>query len=444
MRLNAAALSLFSLLFAATGCGGGGSKSEVFIGTLSYPITPIAVLEQRTVTPRMSGFEDHAAQCRLLSGNVPPGMQMSSNCDISGVPTGTGTYSFSFQLTANGIDKETLGQGSIRVAPPTLEYKYSPKYDTTSTLLKNLLSTSDVVVDTPVINAGRVWPASVIAPVAWKFLATPGTLPPGLQINATTGVISGQPTQEGIYQSSIVATLNSSYGNVVLPIVTYTMEVRPLTLGYSYDGTPGYSRSPLYVGFPHSNTPYISPGSTNGIASTLSDFTTRTVLPTGLVFNAATGVISGTPKALTKIYSFALRYETSVVFDISAIGHQNNSAAPIPVSTRFSENFELAFYYYYGTSVYDYVFAGTVGSVLGIPPVIKSTSVPVNYVLTRQFSTVNSGSCGWDFGLVLDTASGAITGAPNRTGKFVCTVLANVAMNGTSWKQSIPVTFDIK
>ena len=68
----------------------------------------------------------------------------------------------------------------------------------------------------------------------------------------------------------------------------------------------------------------------------------------------------------------------------------------------------------------------------------------VNYVPTRQFSTVNSGSCSWDIGLVLDTTSGAITGAPNKKGKFDCTVLVNVAMNGTSWKQSIPVTFDIK
>ena len=444
MRINAAVLSLLSLLFLATGCGGGGSKSELFFGTLSYPITPIAILEQRTVTPSMSGFEDHAAQCKLLSGNVPPGMQMSSNCDISGIPTSTGTYSFSFQLTASGIDKETLGQGSIRVAPPTLEYKYSPKYDTTSTLLKNLLSTSDVVVDTPVINAGHAWPASLITPVAWKFQATAGTLPPGLQINATTGVISGQPTREGAYKISIVATLNSSYGEVVLPIVSYTLEVRPLTLGYSYDGTPGYSLSPLYVGMPHSNTPYISPGSTNGIANTLSDFTTSTVLPTGLSFNAASGVISGTPQALTKIYSFALRYETSVVFDISAIGHQNNSAVPVPVSTRFSEPLELAFYYYYGATVYDFVFSGFVGSALSTPPVIKATSVPVNYVPTRQFSTVNSGSCSWDLGLVLDTTSGAITGAPNKKGKFDCTVLVNVAMNGTSWKQSIPVTFDIK
>lgn len=208
MRTSAAVLSLFSLLSAATGCGGG-SKSEVFFGILSYPITPIAVLEQHTVTPSMSGFEGHAAQCRLLSGSVPPGMQMSSNCDISGIPTGAGAYSFSFQLTAIGIDKETLAQGTIRVTPPTLQYKYSPQYDTTGTLLKNLLSTSDAVVDTPVINAGRAWPASSVAPVTWKFQATAGTLPPGLQINATTGVISGQPTTEGTFHSSIVGTLRT-------------------------------------------------------------------------------------------------------------------------------------------------------------------------------------------------------------------------------------------
>lgn len=447
------------LLFLLASCGGGGPGSSQTISTFgffSYPSSSITVFEQKTIIPNTSGFENHPPQCTLMTGSVPTGMQMSQDCNIVGVPTSVGTYSFSFKLTRSGSNTETKGNASITVIVPSLKYQYASRISTPVNPVVNLLTTSEIVFDAPVLNVSSPWPQSSISPVVWKYQMTSGSLPPGLKMDATTGVISGQPTKEGSYWGIVQATVSSSFGDLVLTSVPYSIDVTRLKLTYSYS-------SGLFVGWPFKDVPVITPTMTNSVANFFTDFawtvkstiytfgsdkiptaTTTPGVPVGLTLNPVTGEISGTPFAPTKIYTFYHRNDYSIEFTVTAKAHQNNAAAPIPVSARFSLFLQLPFYYYYGTSVENYIFSGTVNNPLPILPIIKEPTTTDGFIPTRQFSTINSPTCTWDFGLVLDAITGNITGTPKKIGKFDCEVMANVNFNGTSWKQSIPITFDIK
>src|SRR6185369_11347013 len=120
------------------------------------------------------------------------------------------------------------------------------------------------------------------APYGWRVVA--GSLPSGLSLNQTTGVISGTPT------SAISANLTIAVSdtNAASTSGAFTVQVLPAGLAISSalqmpNGT---------VGSPYSTTLAASGGT--------QPFTwqvTAGALPSGLALNATTGVIAGTPTA---------------------------------------------------------------------------------------------------------------------------------------------------
>ena len=109
-----------------------------------------------------------------------------------------------------------------------------------------------------------------------SFSASP--LPAGVVLNTTTGALTGTPTTVGTTTVTLGATNAIGTGNATLTITVAAL------------ATPGISNSPLTasgtVGTPFSFTITASSSPTSFGASPL---------PGGLVFNATTGVISGTP-----------------------------------------------------------------------------------------------------------------------------------------------------
>jgi hypothetical protein len=202
-------------------------------------------------------------------GNLPPGLTLDGVFGrISGTPTASGTFPFQLMvtdnngLTATGSLSITIGTGgSITIAPATL----------------------------PGATVGTAYSQTLTASggqAPYTFAIITGSLPVGLTLNATTGVISGTPTLPGSAGFTVQATDSTRATGQAALSIAVTGAVGPVTITTTSlpDGTVGtaYSQTVAATG---GTTPY-----------TFS-ITTGT-LPAGLTLDPASGTISGTPTAV--------------------------------------------------------------------------------------------------------------------------------------------------
>lgn len=131
-----------------------------------------------------------------------------------------------------------------------------------------------------------------LAAFTWAIIS--GTLPTGLTINSSTGVISGTPTDTTYTTRSITVQVTDGQGRTASSAQSITYRDFPdmvaSTLGYSWR-TVAYSAAA-----PAGNT-----ASTHALTYTI----TAGTLPTGVTINSSTGTISGTPTS-TSYSSIAL------------------------------------------------------------------------------------------------------------------------------------------
>uniref|UniRef100_UPI0037C5313D GEVED domain-containing protein n=1 Tax=Prosthecobacter sp. TaxID=1965333 RepID=UPI0037C5313D len=118
----------------------------------------------------------------------------------------------------------------------------------------------------------------------YTYALNSGTLPSGVTLNASTGVLSGTPNFAGTFNFTLKATdANGCVGTKTYAVVMTcpTISITPTTLT---TGTVG--------------TAFSQTLSASGGASPYGSWTvTSGTLPAGLTLNASTGVISGTPTA---------------------------------------------------------------------------------------------------------------------------------------------------
>jgi len=202
----------------------------------------------------------------ILSGRLPTGLTLGTNGTISGTPTQSGSYSFTVQVEDSGGSKGRRNyslsvSGALRITPTTL----------------------------PTATVGVAYSRTLIASgglPAYTFQlspSSPGALPPGLTL-LSTGDISGIPTSAGTYYFRILVADTGSHSGEH----DYTFVVSPVGgSGFAID-TPTLAPAALGIA-------YVATFAVRGGQAPYTWSLSSGRLPPGLTFNAANGLIAGSP-----------------------------------------------------------------------------------------------------------------------------------------------------
>jgi glucose/arabinose dehydrogenase len=218
----------------------------------------------------------------------------------------------------------------------------------------------------------------------YTYTVSLGTLPPGLALNGSTGVISGTPTTAGTYNFTITATDADTCTGVrdySIDITCASIVLAPPSLA---DGT---------VGDPYSETVTASGGT-----APYTYAVTAGALPPGLSLDSATGDITGTP-TLAGTFNFVITATDANTCTGSRIYFIAVADVGCPV-------IDLA-----PATLPD----GVVNSPYTQTIVASGGSAPYTYA-------VSSGAL--PDGLSLDSGTGVISGTPTAAGSFDFTIMA--------------------
>ena len=222
----------------------------------------------------------------IVTNSLPPGLKLnSSNGSITGTPTTAGVFTFSAQVT-DSLGNKVIGTFTITIGQAPL-------------VLCCVSSTCGTVGSA---YSGSI-PASGGTP-GYTFSISSGTLPPGLTLNPTNGIISGIPTTAGTFPITIKVT-DSTAGTSLTATANCSIKISPqaLSLGCVANKTAQMGVS------------YLSGFTASGGTAPYTYSISCGVLPCGLSLNPTTGAVTGTPtKAAT--YSF-----TAKVIDSTAGTH---------------------------------------------------------------------------------------------------------------------------
>ena len=312
----------------------------------------------------------------LASGTLPAGLMLDPTTGlISGTPTGPGGM-FSFSVTATDTDGRTAT---------------SPVF--TGTVTAPLAVTTTAI---PPVSKGVPYSAT-IATTGGRgpntFVLNSGPLPAGLMLDSATGTISGTPTTDGPFSFSVtaqdadgrMADSPTFSGTVADPLALAPTTLAPTTLGQTFTQTET---------------------TTGGEAPDMFAVTAG-MLPAGLMLNATTGVISGSPTT-----------DGPVMFTVTATDAAGRTAAEP-----------------YTGQVVDPLAITT--PTLAAPTRGQPYTQPVVATGGRGPDTFAVASGTLPAGLMLDPTTGVISGTPTTDAPFSVTVQVTDADGRTA---SVPYT----
>jgi uncharacterized repeat protein (TIGR03803 family) len=204
-----------------------------------------------------------------VAGGLPKGLAFNPAGVLTGIPTQFGLYHLAFQVS-----------DSTTPNPQTESIALDLTVDSGLTLFTGL---PNPLIGQPYSQA--ISASGGLTPYTFKLVS--GALPPGLQFNATAGVISGTATQAG--QASFDITVTDSENPKAMVTQTFS-----LTTGAKLEITsPGFLPD-ASVGIPFS-TSLTAVGGTGPYFWSLGDNTgPYRQVPQGLTLSTA-GVLAGTP-----------------------------------------------------------------------------------------------------------------------------------------------------
>ncbi len=307
----------------------------------------------------------------LAVGTLPSGLTLSAAGQVSGTPTQAANSSITVQVKDSASPAATATKAlsiSVVVTGGTLQI--------TTASLPN--GKANVAYSTTLAAIGGT------KPYIWSISA--GSLPSGLALNSSSGVVSGTPTQSGGFSVTFQAKDSAGAPQTATKALSLTVAaaVTPVQIT-----TASLSSGPA-------NSPYGATLSASGGTTPYTWSLSSGTLPTGLTLNSSTGQIGGTPtQAATSSFTVQVK----------------DSTAPAQTATK--------------------ALSITITAV--VPPVQITTSALAGAQVSATYSASLAASGGktpysWSLsagtlpaGLSLN-ASGQITGTPTASGTVSFTV----------------------
>jgi hypothetical protein len=293
-----------------------------------------------------------------------------------------GTYSVAYTPSTAGVDtlSITLDGAAISGSPysSTVAAAPTPPVITTASLPTPVLGQA---FSQTIVTTGGTSPVT--------FAVTGGALPAGLNLNASTGAITGTATTAGAYSVTITATDANGLtdakiysGTISAGVVITTISIPTPVLGQTYSQTVATTGGTAPVTF----------GVTGG------------ALPAGLSLNASTGVVSGTATT-AGAYSVTIT-ATDANGLIDAKTYSGAISAGVAITTTSLP-----------TPVLDQAYSQTVATTGG--------AAPVTFAVTGGALST---------GLSLNASTGAITGTATTAGAYSVSITATDANGLTDAK----------
>ncbi len=288
---------------------------------------------------------------------------VSSQTSITAVtPAGTAG-------TASVVVTNTVGSNA---ANSLFTYVIPPTATNNGVAAQNLTVSGAMTGITPLTGSGGNG--------SLTYYISAGTLPSGITLNASTGVISGTPT--GTYSNNVVVAVRDSLNlsASTTATVSFTVLARPT-------GSPDSTSRNLTVGTATSFTPITGSGGT----APLTYFISSGTLPAGLTLNSSTGQVSGTPSAASSTTSvtFGVKDANNVAPQFGATSSVNISVAKGAQTVSFTSS--APFRGSVGGNTYTPTASATSG--LAVTFTISVGSAAVCTISSGVVSFIGSGTC---------------------------------------------------
>jgi hypothetical protein len=303
------------------------------------------------------------------TGALPAGMTFAAGV-LSGTPTQPGTFPVTVTATdANGCSGQTI-YSLVTTCPTITVTNPATATGTAGTAFSQTFTQSG--------GSGTV------------AFSTSSTLPTGITLNSSTGVLSGTTNQAGTFPIVVTATdANGCTGNGATYNLVIACQIINVTNPVTTAGTEGNAFDQVFTA--------------TGILGTDS-WSTASTLPTGLTLSSSTGHLSGTP---TQSGSFPIVVKATDTNGCFGTGATYTLVLTCPTITV----------------------SGT------IPALTYNTAMSTaTFTQLGTSSTITWSATGLPAGLGINSANGQVTGTPTTTGTFSATIKATDAGGCTGSK----------
>jgi hypothetical protein len=228
----------------------------------SLPTGEVGSTYSHTLTA--TGGSEIFSSWAITVGTLPAGLALNTSTGaITGTPTAAGTLSFTAQVT----------DSALATASAALSITVNPAIAITTASLPHG-EVGAAYSETLLASGG-------IAPFAWSISV--GSLPAGLSLNASSGMISGTPTTAGDSPFTAMVTDGVLHSSTMALSITVdeTLAVTTVSLANGAQGI-SYTQTLAAIGGLGPYTWSISVGT----------------LPAGLSPNSSTGAVTGTPTTI--------------------------------------------------------------------------------------------------------------------------------------------------